>query len=67
MKGNETRVVIFLQPVNPSKEGQMSPLKESKWGFSPFFLFLALSKCLKVCKVVFLENIISSDTDIRLT
>ena len=46
MKGNETRVVIFLQPVNPSNEGQVSTLKQSKWMFSPFLLLLVLGTLL---------------------
>ena len=42
MKGNESRVVIYLQPVHPSKEGKVSTEKQSKWriGLCSFFLIL---------------------------
>ena len=47
MKGNETRVVIFLQPVNPPREGrQVLTLKQSRWSFSPCSLLLALGTLL---------------------
>ena len=46
MKGNESRVVIFLQPVNPSKEGQVSTVKKGKWTIGPCSLFLVLGTLL---------------------
>ena len=48
MEGNKARVGIFLQPVNPAKEGQVSTLKQSKWSFSPFSFLLILGTLLVV-------------------
>ena len=61
MKGNETRVVIFLQPVNPPKEGQVSTLKQSKWKFSP--LFLVLGALLGLGMLAFVLLTIKSDVN----
>ena len=64
MKGNETRVVIFLQPVNPSNEGQVSTLKQSKWMFSPFLLLLVLGTLLGLGMFGYvLFTILNSDLD----
>ena len=41
MKGNESRVVFFLQPVN--KQGQVSTRKKRSWMFSPYSVLYALS------------------------
>ena len=63
MKGNETRVVIFLQPVNPPREGQVSTLQESKWKFSPFSLFLVLGALLGLGMLAFVLLTIKSDAN----
>ena len=58
MKGNETRVVIFLQPVNPPKEGQVSTLKQRKlspFGLCALFLVFVLILCPGV--LVFISDV----------
>ena len=63
MKGNETRVVIFLQPVNLPKEGEVSNLKQSKWvGMCSLFLVLGTLLGLGMFGYV-LFTILNSDLD----
>ena len=63
MKGNETRVVIFLQPVNPTKEGEVSTKKQSKWRFSPFSLFLVLGALFGIGMFTFVLFTIQSNVN----
>ena len=64
MKGNETRVVIFLQPVNLPKEGEVSTLKQSKWRVGMCSLFLVLGTLLGLGMFGYvLFTILNSDLD----
>ena len=38
--------MIYLQPVNPAKEGQVSAVKQSRWTFSPSSIIVGLCTLL---------------------
>ena len=58
MKGNEVRVVFFLQPVNQFKDGEVTKVEKSFWshfGFRSLLLLLGLLLGLGVLVFVFLQ------------
>ena len=58
MKGNEVRVVFFLQPVNQFKDGEVTKVEKSFWshfGFRSLLLLLGLLLGLGVLAYVLVQ------------
>ena len=58
MKGNEARVVFFLQPVNQFKDGEVTKVEKSIWshfGFRSLLLLLGLLLGLGVLAYVLVQ------------
>ena len=58
MKGNEARVVFFLQPVNQFKDGEVTKVEKSFWshfGFRSLLLLLGLLLGLGVLAYVLVQ------------
>ena len=58
MKGNEARVVFFLQPVNQFKDGEVTKVEKSFWshfGFQSLLLLLGLLLGLGVLAYVLVQ------------
>ena len=58
MKGNEARVVFFLQPVDQFKDGEVTKVKKSFWnyfGFRSLLLLLGLLLGLGVLAYVLVQ------------
>ena len=46
MKGNEARVVFFLQPVDQFRDGEVAKVRNPFWSYFPFLILLLLGLLL---------------------
>ena len=46
MKGNEARVVFFLQPVDQFRDGEVAKVRNPFWSYFPFLVLLLLGLLL---------------------